>query len=68
MKEFKCSDTGKICEWKATAENDDEILKQAAQHGQQEHGIKDFSEDIQAGLRAKIRDVRSAQIRGDKRG
>lgn len=67
MKKFKCSDTGKICDWEATAESDDEILKQAAQHGQQEHGTKDFSEDIQAGLRAKIRDVKSPQIRGNKR-
>jgi predicted small metal-binding protein len=65
MKELKCDE--KLCDWKATADTDDDLLKQAAQHGQQEHGSKDFSEDIQAGLRAKIRDVKSARIRGDKR-
>jgi predicted small metal-binding protein len=64
MKEINCRDTGKNCDWKASAESDDEVLKQAAQHGQQEHGTRDFSEDIREGLRAKIRDVKSPQIRG----
>jgi predicted small metal-binding protein len=65
MKELKCTD--KLCMWKAIADTEEEVLKAAAQHGQQEHGTKDFSEDIQEGLRAKIRDVKSERIRGDKR-
>jgi predicted small metal-binding protein len=64
MKEFKCRDTGRDCDWKVRAESDDEVLKQAAQHGQQEHGTKDFVEDVREGLKAKIRDVKSSQIRG----
>jgi predicted small metal-binding protein len=65
MKELKCTD--KLCMWKAIADTEEEVLRAAAQHGQQEHGTNDFSEDIQAGLRAKIRDVKSERIRGDKR-
>lgn len=67
MKELNCRDLGEDCDWKATADSEDEVLRQAAQHGQQEHGTKDFSEDIRAGLRAKIRDVKSARIREDQR-
>jgi predicted small metal-binding protein len=64
MKELKCTD--KFCEWKAIADTEDEVLKAAAQHGQQEHGSSDLFEDIQAGLRPKIRDVKSERIRGEK--
>jgi predicted small metal-binding protein len=67
MKELNCRDTGQNCEWKAIASNDEEILRSAVQHGQQEHGTKDFSEDILAGLKAKIRDSKSQQIRGKSR-
>lgn len=67
MKELRCRDTGKDCDWKVTAENDDEVLRQAAHHGQQKHGTKDFAEDIRAGLKAKIRDVKSPQLRGNAR-
>jgi predicted small metal-binding protein len=67
MKEFNCRDTGQNCDWKIQAESDDEILKKAAQHGQQEHGTKEFAEDIRQGVRSKIRDVKSSQIRGSSR-
>jgi predicted small metal-binding protein len=63
MKKFKCRDTGKDCDWKITADNVAEILDQAILHGQQKHGSIDFSEDIISGMRAKIRDTQSPQIR-----
>ena len=46
----------------------DETLKNAAQHGQPEHGRKEFNEDIVEGAHAKTRDVKSPQIRGGKAG
>jgi predicted small metal-binding protein len=66
MKRFKCRDTGKDCDWKIEAKNEDEVMNGVIYHGQQKHGTKDFSEDVRQGLRAKIRDVESPQIRGDK--
>ncbi len=58
---YSCRDKFQL---KPSRETEDAILKDAAQHGQQEHGTKTFVQDIRAGLRSKIRDVRSPQIRG----
>ena len=64
MKEFMCRDTGKDCDWKATAETDQEILKQAFAHGHLTHGSRDFSGDRREGLRAKIRVLKPLGLRG----
>jgi predicted small metal-binding protein len=64
---MRCRDSGQNCDWKATAENDEEVLRQAAHLGQQKHGMKDFAEDIHECLQAKIRDVKSTQVRGNAR-
>jgi hypothetical protein len=44
--------------------NPTEALKEGVQHGTPQHGTKDFAEDIRDGLHAKVRDARSAQVRG----
>lgn len=49
---------------KTKLKSGDESLKKAAQHGQQEHGRKEFNEDVIEGVHVKTRDVKSPQIRG----
>lgn len=51
---------------KTISEGIDETLKNEAQHGQPEHGRKEIYEDIVEGAKAKTRDVKSPQIRGEK--
>jgi hypothetical protein len=66
VKESKMNhrDTTRDNDRSATAEKEEAILREAYQHGQQKHGFKDHEEEVVAGLRAKIRNVRSPQIRG----
>ena len=51
---------------KTLSEGNDQTLENAAQHGQPEHGRKEFNEDIVDGFRATTRDVKSSQIRGGR--
>jgi predicted small metal-binding protein len=39
MKTLKCSDAGFDCNQVIRAENDNEILQQAAQHAKEAHGV-----------------------------
>ena len=41
MKEFKCKDAGHACDWKARGEDEQEIIRQAKDHGRTQHGMKD---------------------------
>lgn len=45
MKEFKCKDAGFSCDYKARGQNDEEVMRQAKEHGQQAHGMKDVKDD-----------------------
>ena len=45
MKEFKCSDAGHACDWKMRSNDENEIVRNAKQHGQQQHGLKDVKDE-----------------------
>ncbi len=45
-----------------------ETLKEGFQRGTPKHGTKDFSEDVREGLHPKVRDAKSAQVRGSDEG
>jgi predicted small metal-binding protein len=45
MKEFKCKDAGHACDWKVRSEREDEIVRQASEHGRNAHGVKDATAD-----------------------
>jgi predicted small metal-binding protein len=44
------------CDFVARANTEEEILKQAAQHAQTTHNMKDIPQEIVAKVRAAIRD------------
>jgi len=45
MKEFKCSDAGHACDWKARGDNDADIINKAKEHGKQQHGLNDVKDE-----------------------
>jgi predicted small metal-binding protein len=40
MKEFKCKDAGHACDWKARGADEDDVIRQAKDHGRTKHGLK----------------------------
>ena len=54
MKEFKCKDAGHACEWKARGQSEDDVIRQAKEHGRQAHGLKDPRDEQ---IRPLIHDV-----------
>ena len=57
-KELRCSDVGFACEATITADDEDEVMAQAATHAKEVHGLTD--EDLARegdNIRAAIRDV-----------
>jgi predicted small metal-binding protein len=55
-KVLRCRDVGMDCDFVARANTEEEILKQAAQHAQTTHNMKDIPQEIVAKVRAAIRD------------
>ena len=45
MKEFKCSDAGHACDWKARGNDDREVIQQAKEHGRTQHDLKNVTDD-----------------------
>ena len=60
MKLFACKDLGMDCDWKCRATTDEEIIRQAEEHGRKEHGIQKLDEQLRNKIQAKIREVRVA--------
>ena len=54
MKEFKCKDAGHACDWKFQANDEQEVIREAKNHGRQQHGMTDVKEEQ---IRPLIHDV-----------
>jgi predicted small metal-binding protein len=56
-KQFRCVDLGHMnCNWSVVAENEDEVIRRAEQHGREAHGIKGLDENAKEKIRGAIRD------------
>ncbi|NIS61374.1 MAG: DUF1059 domain-containing protein [Proteobacteria bacterium] len=55
-KVLRCRDVGMDCDFVARGETEEEILKQAAEHADTDHGMKEIPEEVLAKVRAAIRD------------
>lgn len=55
MKNFSCGSVVPGCTATFTAETEDGILAQVAQHAQADHGLTEISDDLVAQVRAAIR-------------
>ena len=43
------------CAWKASAQTDEELLKQVAAHAAEAHGVKEVTPELAAQVKAAIR-------------
>lgn len=53
---LRCRDVGFDCDRVVRADSEDEILRQAAQHAQRDHGLETIGEEVVRKVRAAIRD------------
>jgi predicted small metal-binding protein len=56
MKEIACGDIVPGCEFKASAETEEALLKKVAAHAKEAHGV-DVTPELAAQVRAKIKDT-----------
>jgi predicted small metal-binding protein len=54
-KQISCGDVVPGCAWKASAENEDELVKQVAAHAAEAHGVKQVTPELAAQVKAAIR-------------
>ena len=58
MKRLACSDAGyPDCQHVMEAENEDEVMRQAREHGKNVHGMKELGPDMEQKLRTRIKNV-----------
>jgi predicted small metal-binding protein len=55
-KVLRCRDVGLDCEGEIRAETEEEIMRQAAEHAQTKHNMKDMPPEVVQKVRAAIRD------------
>lgn len=53
---LRCRDVGFDCDRVVRADSEDEILRQAAQHAQRDHGLATINDDVVRKVRAAIHD------------
>ena len=53
-KQIACNDVVAGCSFKASAENEQELLQKVAAHAAQEHGVKEVTPELAAKLKAAI--------------
>jgi predicted small metal-binding protein len=53
-KEIECGDVVTGCSFKASAANEDELLKQVAAHAAEKHGVKELTPELAAQVKAAI--------------
>ena len=56
-KELRCRDTGMNCDFVIRAESEGELMRKAAEHARKTHGMKELAPDMNAKVRAAIRNV-----------
>jgi predicted small metal-binding protein len=57
MKELRCREVGFDCDAVMRADSEEEVMRQAAEHGRKAHGLENISEETAQAIRSKIRTV-----------
>ncbi len=55
-KTLSCRDVGVDCDWHACGTTEEEVLRAAALHAKNDHGIEDLSDDMVAKAKAAIKE------------
>ncbi len=56
-KELNCGEIMSGCDYRIRAETEAEVLRQAAEHARDQHGVPEVDEQTAELVRSKIRDV-----------
>ena len=54
-KVLRCADTGVKCDWIGRAATEEELLKLATKHAEDEHGMKEIPKELLAKAKATIK-------------
>ncbi len=54
-KVIRCKEAGMDCDFVARGQSDDEVMRVAAEHGKQKHGMAQITPDLQQKIRSLIR-------------
>jgi predicted small metal-binding protein len=54
-KQIACNDLMKGCEFTATAQTEEDLLKQVTEHAAAAHGVKEVTPELAAQVKAAIR-------------
>lgn len=57
-KMLRCRDVGMDCEFQAHGKTDEEVIRQAAQHARDKHGVTTMTPDLQAKVKSAIKEQR----------
>ncbi len=55
-KSMKCSDVVADCDWGATAETEEELMRKIEEHARKEHGFEVMPEELIEKVKANIKD------------
>jgi predicted small metal-binding protein len=55
-KQISCNDIVAGCDFTATASSEDELIRQVANHAEQDHGVKQVTPELAAKVKAAIKD------------
>ncbi len=62
IKELNCRDVGVDCDFCARAASVEEVVEQCAEHARTNHGMKSFTPELYAKMRAHIKTVPGSNI------
>lgn len=60
MKTISCREAGVDCDFVARGNTAEEVMKAAAEHGRQKHGMTHIPPELQQKMRSLIRDEKQA--------
>ena len=58
MKELRCREVGFECDAVIRAESEEEVMRQASEHGRKAHGLEKITEEQERNIRSKIHESR----------
>lgn len=63
-KVVRCRSVGVDCDFEARGETAEEVLRECAEHGRQEHGMTEISPELETKIRAAIQDEPATRTQG----
>ncbi len=56
-KSISCADAGADCDWSATAETEEELMKKVAEHAKEKHEGMEVTPELVAKIKSHIKEI-----------